>query len=266
MGYNLRDDVVGQQPEVGTLQLFVGEGFVVVPVELLFYIVLLLFVGPVNEDGAEAELGQRLLEPQSAQLYAVGIDPAVYPALYRVHDADGAVVSYLLQFVQAVEVQEVHVVVLEGHHKALRFGKRVVRFLHDHVFYLAHQVVFLRFLGVACHDAAYDDVRVEVFSHDVGGEVVVDASVVGQRAVYLYGLEHEGETHRGTHGIAQVARTHDERFLVVDIRGYTTEGDEQLVEVAVAAGRCLGKQLHEDYVHLHGVHDVGGQQLGLLDF
>ena len=253
------DHVVRQQAEVAALQVLVGEDFVVVAVEFLLDVGLLLGVGPFDVDVAEAELGQAAAvhhAPQADVLRALAPPDA---SLDGVHQAHGAVVADVVQFLEAVEVQQADVVVLEGHDDACRVGDGIVRLLHDHVLELAHEVAFLGLAGVGGHHAADDDVRVEVLLHDVGGEVVVDAAVVGQHAVYLDGLEHEGEAHRGPDGIAQVAFAHDEGLLVVHVRRNAAEGDEQVVEVAPAGSRGL----HEHQVHLDGVHQIGGDDLRL---
>ena len=118
----------------------------------------------------------------------------------------------------AVKVEQSHFILqVEVKEYAVRVGKCVVAFLHDHALHLCEDVIIGGLFLVGRYDAANDIVGVEFSAHDIGGEVVVDAAVVGQRAVNLDGAEYEGKGHGGSHGITQIATSEHYLSLVVYI-------------------------------------------------
>ena len=235
----------------------------VVAVEFFLDVRLLLRIGPLNVDVAEAELGQLAAVQHTPHAHILRALPPLDTALDGIHQAHSTVVADVVQFLEAVEVQQIDIIVFEGHDDTQRIGNGIVGLLHDHVLELAHQITFLRFARIGGHHTADDDVGMEVVHHDIRREVVVDTAVVGQHTVYLNGFEHKREAHRSPHGIAHIAVAHDEGTLVVHIRSHTTEGNKQIVEIA-PTGRCsLGIKLHEHQIHLNGVHQIGRNDLRL---
>ena len=124
---------------------------------------------------------------------------------YGVHQGECTLIPDVVKLLQPVKVQQIDVVVLESHQDTCRVGDGVIRFLHDHVLQLAHQVAFLGFLGITCYHAPDNDIRVEIVAHHVRREIIVDTPVIHQHAVHFDRLEHEWEAHGGAHSIAQIS-------------------------------------------------------------
>ena len=105
MGDDFGYHVVGQQAEVAPLQLLVGERLPGIVVKLPADVGLLPFVRPLNQDVAEPKRRQVVAVGEPATADIVGRDAPLDASFDGVHQADGTVVAYVVQLLQAVEVE-----------------------------------------------------------------------------------------------------------------------------------------------------------------
>ena len=164
-------------------------------------------VGTGSGDGHRVEHDHRrsAAESPAAAGHGLGRYPRGSAPHNGVDHSKTRLVSDVVYDVGGLEIEDTEV---EHRHLDLHAhvgGKRVVVVLDYHVFKLTVGVPLLR-LGVgARHRDADDEVWIEVIVHHVDRKIVVDAAVIHEHTVHLYGTEHHGEAHRGPHGIAEGA-------------------------------------------------------------
>ena len=166
-----------------------------------------------------------------------------------------------MEFVKAVEVHQVYIIVFESHQDARRIGNGVICFLHDHAFQLSDDVSLLRFSRVGTYHATDNDVRMKVFRHHINRKIVIYSSVIRQYGVYFNGFEHARETHGSTHGISQITFLEDNRTFVIHIGRHAAERNEQIVKVSPTERSSLPEQFHKCQVHLQRVDHARRQKL-----
>ena len=83
--------------------------------KFFFDVGLLLGIRPFNNDIPETELRQVTPEDKTPQTHIVSIHPTMDTAFDGIHHIKGTVVAYIVQFLQTVKIQQIDIVVLEGH-------------------------------------------------------------------------------------------------------------------------------------------------------
>ena len=83
--------------------------------ELFFDVGLLLGIRPFNNNIPETELRQGTPEDKAPQTHIISIHPTVNTAFDGIHHIKSTVVAYIVQFLQTVKIQQVDIIVLEGH-------------------------------------------------------------------------------------------------------------------------------------------------------
>ena len=174
---------------------------------------------------------------RNATRFRSKIDAPGNAALDRIHQFNSPLIAIIVKFVETVKVHQADVIILESHQNAERIRNRIVRFLHDHVFQLPHDVAFLRLAGIGTDHASDNYIRMEVLRHDIHGEIVVDTTVIHQYGIYFNRLEHGRKTHGSPYCITQISLVEDQRTLVVYIRSDTAERYKKLVEISMTHRR-----------------------------
>ena len=166
-----------------------------------------------------------------------------------------------MQFIYSLKIHQADIVIFECHQNTHWIRNRIVGFLHDHVFYLAHEVIFLGFGGVCRYHTSNYNIRMKIVSHNVCWEIIVDPSVICQHIVNLYRLKHKGKAHGSSDGISQISVSHYELLFIVYIRSYASERNEQLVEIAFTRSCSACIQIYKNQIHLYGIYYACGQKL-----
>ena len=180
-----------------------------------------------------------------------------------VHQAHCTVISYFLELIDALEVHQTYIIIFESHQNTGRIRKRVVCLLHNHIFYLAHQIILFRLSRIGRYNATDNDVRMKILTHHVGWKIIIDSTVVSQHAVYLDRLEHKGKTHRSPYGVTQITTLQNQLLLVIHIRCDTTKWYKKFIKVTVTCSRSARIQIDKDKVHLDRINNTGRQKLRL---
>ena len=86
--------------------------------EFLTDVFFLLVVCSMNNDIAEAEFRHFLFECHAFLLQQAIVHTARYPVLDGIHQFHGTLIADVVEFVKAVEIHQIHIIVLESHQNA----------------------------------------------------------------------------------------------------------------------------------------------------
>ena len=231
--------------------------------ELFFDVGLLLGIRPFNNDIPKTELRQVTPEDKTPQTHIISIHPTMNTAFDGIHHIKGTIVAYIVQFLQTVKIQQVDIIIFEGHDYAQRVRNGVIGLLHNHILQLAHQVILLRLTGICRHHTANDDIRMKILPHHIRREIIVNAAIISKRTVYFYRFEDKWKAHGSTYRISQIPFTQYQWLFIVHIGCYTAKRNKQFVEITATCSRSTCKQFHKYQVHLYGVDHACGKYLGL---
>ncbi len=83
--------------------------------EFFFDVGLLLSIRPFNNNIPETELRQITPKNETPQTYIISIYSTMDTAFDGIHHVKSTVVTYIVQLLQTIKIQQVDIVVLEGH-------------------------------------------------------------------------------------------------------------------------------------------------------